>query len=220
MYDLCVGLGYHCESTHQIRRFTGDHRAHFFDWLDLELASVIEAVDADFRNVLRPGLSEPFDDGTCVLDRGSDIRFFHEFHAHADGGRLTRSDVERQLSSVQAKFAHLATRWRAMVASDAHVLYIHHDAFDEADAADLRRLRASLAAQRPGHRFGILWVRRTPPSPREAGSLPDGVTWATTPLVPDRWQGDDGAWDRVLTRLPLARRRTGAPPELPATHTG
>ncbi|MFD8435761.1 hypothetical protein ACFV2I_11770 [Streptomyces microflavus] len=40
MYDVCVGLGYHCESTYQLRRITGVGRAHFFDWLDLDLVAV------------------------------------------------------------------------------------------------------------------------------------------------------------------------------------
>ncbi|MFJ3184543.1 papain-like cysteine peptidase [Streptomyces halstedii] len=211
MYDLCVGLGYHCESTHQIRRITGETRAHFFDWLDLELASVIEALDADFHNVLRPGRSEPFDNGTCVLDRGSDIRFFHEFRAEVTPGPLTQTDIDSQLGQVRAKFSHLAERWRAMVASDAHVLYVHHDAFDEADADDLRRLRATLAGQRPGHRFDILWLRRTPPPARAAGSLPDSVMWDTVPLLPDRWQGDDDAWDRALAPRFARRRQAGEP---------
>ncbi|MEV2245510.1 papain-like cysteine peptidase [Streptomyces sp. NPDC049970] len=209
MYDLCVGLGYHCESTHQIRRITGDSRAHFFDWLDLELASVVEAVETDFRHVLRPGLTDPFDGGSCAIDRGSDIRFFHEFRAEAPHGRLTQTDIDAQHPSVAAKFAHLAGRWRTMTASGARVLYVHHDAFDEADPGDMRHLAATLAAQHPGHRFDLLWLRRTPPA---AGFLPDGVTWDTVPLVPDRWQGDDRAWDRTLaTRLgrPGTPRPTG-----------
>ncbi|MEK8146014.1 papain-like cysteine peptidase [Streptomyces sp. M10(2022)] len=141
-----------------------------------------EALDASFRNVLQPGQSEPFDNGACALDRGSDIRFFHEFRASAPDGRLTQADIDRQLPDVAVKFAYLSQRWLAMVASDAHVLYVHHDAFDEADADDLRRLRATLAGQRPGHRFDLLWLRRTPPSPQAAGSLPDNIAWSTVPL--------------------------------------
>ncbi|MEV6121257.1 papain-like cysteine peptidase [Streptomyces sp. NPDC052077] len=212
MYDLCVGLGYHCESTHQIRRITGEDRAHYFDWLDLELASVIETLEADFANVLRPGLSEPFSDGACALDRGSDIRFFHEFRADADapGGLLTQDAIDRQLPRVRAKFDFLAERWRATSASAARVLYVHHDAFDESDTDDLLRLRAALSRSHPGHRFGLLWLRRTPPPPRSAARLPDGIRWDTVEPVPGRWEGDDAGWDRALAPFPL-RRRAPAP---------
>ncbi|NJQ04652.1 DUF1796 family putative cysteine peptidase [Streptomyces lonarensis] len=201
-FDSCVGLGYHCEVTHQLRRVTGDERAAFFDWLDLELASVVEAIDTDFREVLRPGAVEPFSDGLCALDRGSDIRFFHDF-APGEPGRLTREDIEEQLPAVRAKFRHLADRFRARAASSARVLYIHHDAFDESAADDLRRLRATLAAAHPGHRFALLWVRRTPPT--DGAALPPGIAWDTTPLVPGRWEGDDSAWDDVFDRLDPAR---------------
>ncbi|NJP68884.1 DUF1796 family putative cysteine peptidase [Streptomyces spiramenti] len=197
-FDVCVGLGYHCEVTHQLRRITGDERAAFFDWLDLELASVVETIDSDFREVLRPGAVEPFSDGHCALDRGSDIRFFHDF-APSASGRLSAADIEKQLPQIRVKFEHLAERFRARAASPDRVLYVHHDAFDESEARDLRRLRATIAAAHPHHRFALLWVRRTPP--RDAGTLPPGVGWDTTPLVPGRWQGDDAAWDGVFRRL-------------------
>ncbi|MFI1398283.1 papain-like cysteine peptidase [Streptomyces sp. NPDC020681] len=198
MYDVCVGLGYHCESTYQIRRITGSDRAHFFDWLDLEFESVLETIAADFGNVLRPGLTEPFSDGACALDRGSDIRFFHEFHSF-DGGPLTAEDIRRQLPAVRAKFDHLASRWRALTASTERVLYVHHDAFDELSAADLKRLRGLLTALYPAHRCALLWLRRTPPA--DADSLPPGIAWGTVAGVPGRWEGDDEAWDTAFASL-------------------
>ncbi|NJQ15866.1 DUF1796 family putative cysteine peptidase [Streptomyces bohaiensis] len=201
-FDACVGLGYHCEVTHQLRRVTGDEHAAFFDWLDLELASVIEAIDSDFRDVLLPGAVEPFSDGLCALDRGSDIRFFHDFVARTPG-RLSAAEIADQLPAVRAKYEHLAERFRTRAASRARVLYVHHDAFDESGAADLRRLRATIATTHPGHRFAVLWVRRTPPADRTA--LPPGIVWDTAPLVPGRWQGDDAAWDGLFRRLDPAR---------------
>ncbi|WP_037801990.1 DUF1796 family putative cysteine peptidase, partial [Streptomyces sp. NRRL F-5135] len=195
MYDRCVGLGYHCESTHQIRRITGDDRAHFFDWLDLEFESVVETIAGDFSGVLRPGMVEPFSDGHCALDRGTDIRFFHDFRP-SSGRALSQSDIDSQLPAVRAKFVALADRWRGLADSPARVLYVHHDAFDEVTAADLRRLRLVIATAHPGHRFDLLWLRRTPPVDAEA--LGPGITWGTVAEVPGRWQGDDAAWDAVF----------------------
>ncbi|MEV4613709.1 papain-like cysteine peptidase [Kitasatospora sp. NPDC049258] len=198
MYQHCVGLGYHCESTYQLRRITGSDRAHFFDWLDLDFESVLEAVATDFRTVLRPGLVEPFDDGRCALDRGSDIRFFHDFHPAAPGP-LTQADIDRELPVVRAKYQALAERWRALSSSADRVLYVHHDAFDELAAADLRRLRATLAAEHPGHRFALLWLRRT--APEDADRLPPGIAWGTVAAAPGRWEGDDDQWDAAFAAL-------------------
>ncbi|MET9605000.1 DUF1796 family putative cysteine peptidase [Streptomyces sp. NPDC006512] len=198
MYDVCVGLGYHCESTHQIRRITGDERAHFFDWLDLDFDSVYDTLATDFREVLRPGLTEPFGNSTCALDTGSRIRFFHDFHT-PDGGPLTAHDIADQFPAVRAKFEHLAERWRRLTASPTRVLYVHHDAFDEREAADLARLHALLRDRHPGHRFALLWLRRTLPG--DTAALPPGVRWGTVAARPGRWQGDDAQWDAAFAAL-------------------
>ncbi|WP_228989135.1 DUF1796 family putative cysteine peptidase [Streptomyces sp. DH8] len=208
MYDVCVGLGYHCESTHQLRRVTGAERAHFFDWLDLDLAAVRETIAADFANVLRPGLCEPFSDGACVRDRGSNIRFFHDFRA-PDGAPLTPAVIAEQFDAVRAKFDHLATRWRALTASRSRVLYVHQDAFDESGAPELTALHALLRARYPDHAFDLLWLRRTPPP--DAAALPPGVLWGTVPLDPGRWEGDDAAWDRALAPLDIPRAAGAGP---------
>lgn len=200
-YDVCVGLGYHCETTYQLRRITGNDSAHFFDWLDLELESVIEAVADDFAHVLRPGQVEPFSDGLCALDRGSDIRFFHDFRP-AGGRLLTQHDIDEQLDAVRAKFTALAQRWRALATSSAHVLYVHHDAFDESTARDLNRLRQVIATAHPGQRFALLWLRRTPPA--DPALLSPGITWGTVAEDPDRWEGDDAQWDEVFGAVRLS----------------
>ncbi|MFF1418724.1 papain-like cysteine peptidase [Streptomyces sp. NPDC058280] len=210
MYDSCVGLGYHCESTHQIRRITGDDRAHFFDWLDLDFESVVETIAGDFADVLRPGMVEPFSDGLCALDRGSDIRFFHDFRPTA-GSTLGQRDIDRQLPDVRAKFQALAGRWRTLAQSSARVLYVHHDAFDEVTAADLRRLRLVIATAHPGHRFDLLWLRRTPPG--DGHTLGPGIRWGTVAAAPGRWQGDDAQWNAAFRDV----RFTDAPRLRPAT---
>ncbi|WP_330177465.1 papain-like cysteine peptidase [Streptomyces sp. NBC_01498] len=200
-YDVCVGLGYHCESTYQLRRITGNESAHFFDWLDLDAEAVMECVADDFAEVLRPGRVEPFSDGLCALDRGTDIRYFHDFRP-SDGHRLTQGDIDAQLDGVRAKFTALAARWRALAASPARVLYVHHDAFDECVARDLGRLRQVLATAHPRQRFSLLWLRRTPPP--DASALAPGIAWGTVAEAPGRWEGDDARWDEVFRAVPLS----------------
>lgn len=201
VYDVCVGLGYHCETTYQLRRVTGNESAHFFDWLDLDFDAVVEIIAEDFAHVLRPGQVEPFSDGLCALDRASDIRFFHDFRP-ADGHLLTQDDIDRQLDGVRAKFEALAERWRALAKSPAHVLYVHHDAFDESVARDLARLRHVIATAHPGQRFSLLWLRRTPPT--DAADLAPGISWGTVAEAPGRWEGDDAQWDAVFSAVQIS----------------
>ncbi|RKN05350.1 papain-like cysteine peptidase [Streptomyces radicis] len=196
-FDACVGLGYHCESTYQIRRITGEERAHVFDWLDLDLDAVIDAIAHDFRTVLGEGGPAVAPDGSHVVDRRARIRFYHDFHP-GPSGTLDAADVQRQLPGVRGKFAFLADRWRELAASRRRVLYVHQDIYDEATPADLARLREAIATRHPGHRFAVLWLRR---ARDPEGPPPPGVVGARVGLREGRWQGDDAAWDRAFAAL-------------------
>jgi hypothetical protein len=199
-FDLCVGLGQHCESTYQIRRILGQESAHFFDWLEIDLVSVRDAIATDFADVLHPGKLSLTTDGTGALDLGAGIEFYHEFHAQ-EGKDLTLDDIEVQLSTVREKYAFLADRWREMTASSARVLYVRQDANGVEKVADIRELRDTIADRYPGHDFAILWLGRTPPA--DLDHPPPGVAFREVPLLPDRWQGDDDAWDALFADLPM-----------------
>ncbi|MFF2964542.1 DUF1796 family putative cysteine peptidase [Streptomyces sp. NPDC057963] len=199
-FDLCVGLGQHCESTYQIRRITGQETAQFFDWLEIDLVFVRQALDTDFRGLLKPGRMALTTDGQGAIDLDASIELYHEFHAQP-GAELTLADVEEQLPAVREKLEFLAGRWRELVASPARVLYVRQDANGVETAADLERLQTTLRERYPGHDFAILWLRRT--APEELDKLPPGVACRELPLLEGRWQGDDRAWDEMFAALPV-----------------
>ncbi|EWM18767.1 DUF1796 family putative cysteine peptidase [Kutzneria sp. 744] len=199
-FDLCVGLGQHCESTYQIRRILGQDGAHFFDWLEIDLVYVRNAIATDFGEVLRSGRMALTSDGDGALDLHAGMEFYHEFHAE-EGQPLTVADIEAQLPKAQEKFAFLAERWREMTASSARVLYVRQDANGVEKVADIVELRDLIATRYPGHDFAILWLGRTPPA--DLDQLPPGIAFREVPLLPGRWQGDDEAWDALFADLPL-----------------
>ncbi|WP_089102029.1 DUF1796 family putative cysteine peptidase [Streptomyces hyaluromycini] len=200
LFDLCVGLGQHCESTYQIRRITGQETAHFFDWLEIDLIYVQQAFDNDFQGLLEPGRMALTTDGQGAMDLDAGIEFYHEFHARP-GAELTLADVEEQLAAVREKMEFLAGRWRELVASPARVLYVRQDANGVETAADLERLHTTLRDRHPGHDFAILWLRRA--APEDLDKLPPGVVYREIPLLEGRWQGDDRAWDTLFATLPV-----------------
>jgi hypothetical protein len=197
-YDLCVGLGQHCESTYQIRRITGQRHAHFFDWLEIDLEFVQKAIETDFRGLLLPGRMALTTDGPGALDLDAGIAFHHEFTARP-GADLTVADVEDQLPAVREKMAFLATRWRELAASRARVLYVRQNTKDVESVADVCLLRDTIADRYPGHDFAILWLCRS--LPEDVHKLPMGIAYREVGLVPGRWQGDDAAWDAVFGSL-------------------
>jgi hypothetical protein len=173
-----VGLGRHCESTFQLRRITADERANYFDWLDLDHHALVRVLEHDFEGFLRDGEVVPDDDGKCMLDQRSGVKYYHDF---APG---------RRLSDVQAKFTFLADRWRAMEASSEPIVYVLQDALDEMTPADAARVESVLRARRAA--FDFRWLRRTPPPPTK-------LRWSVISEVPGRWQGNDVQWDLVLS---------------------
>ena len=199
-FDLCVGLGQHCESTYQIRRITGQETAQFFDWLEIDLVFVRQALETNFRGLLKPGRMALTTDGQGAIDLDAGIEFYHEFHAHPDA-ELTLADIEEQLPAVRKKLEFLADRWRDLVASPARVLYVRQDANGVETAADLERLQTTLRERYPGHDFAILWLRRT--VPEDLDKLPKAVACREIPLLEGRWQGDDRAWDELFATLPV-----------------
>ncbi|MEV6284044.1 hypothetical protein [Kribbella sp. NPDC051770] len=168
-----VGLGRHCESTYQLRRITGVEQANYFDWLDLDHRALVGLLARDFDGVLLDVV--PDDEGQCALDRDTGVRYYHDFSS-ADA-------IAAELPAVREKYAFLAERWRAMVASGEQVVYVLQDALDEISVDDLQAVRAVLPS-----RAEVLWIRRTP--------LPGAVVITTQP---GRWEGDDRQWDQLLT---------------------
>lgn len=198
-FDVCVGLGQHCESTYQLRRILGQQSAQFFDWLEIDLVFVRDAIATDFADVLRPGRLALTTDGAGALDFGAGIEFYHEFTAR-DGAVLTVADIEAQRPAVREKYDFLARRWRELTASPQRVLYVRQDANGVEKVEDIRELRDLIADRYPGHDFAILWLGRTPPA--DLDTLPPDITFREIPLLPGRWQGDDDAWDAVFDVLP------------------
>jgi Putative papain-like cysteine peptidase (DUF1796) len=198
-HEFCLGLGQHCESTYQIRRITGQESAHFFDWLEIDLEFVQQAIETDFRGLLKPGRMTLTTDGAGAVDLDAGIEFYHEFAARPDAD-LTLADVEAQLPGVREKLAFLASRWREMVTSSARVLYVRQDANGVETVADICRLQDTLTDRYPGHEFAILWLGRAEPA--SVDKLPPGIAFREVGLVPGRWQGDDAAWDALFGSLP------------------
>jgi hypothetical protein len=200
-FDVCVSLGRHCESTYQVRRITGTSAPTS----STDCSAVAGALDGDFAGVLQPGSLIPDDEGRCAWDRQSGIRFYHDFLASDPRSGLTEADIAAQFPRVREKFHHLADRWRELAESPRRVLFVHHDALAEADAAlaAVARLHAVLGRSRPPDRFRLLWLRPSPPA--DAAALPDGVAWSAISPLPGRWQGDDTQWDALFATLARSR---------------
>ncbi len=190
-YDDIVSLGRHCQPAYQIRRLTGVEAAGIFDWIyttDDGLVRLIESGLAGFF-----ALGELAVGGHGVVEDGrTSTRFMHEFPPG--------SDIAAQHAVHAGRFAMLAERWRALLASDRRALFVRVPSDPEADGrAVAERLRAAIARQAPRLRFTILVLSDNPA---------DDAPWGQKGVLnhhlrqpePYDWRGDDAVWAALLTQ--------------------
>lgn len=183
-----VSLGRGCQPAHQIRRILGITSAQVFDWIittDEGLVSLIENQLEGFFARERLGAGPK---GT-VVDLPSGTRFLHEFPKG--------SDLDAQHAEHQGRYAMLVQRWRALLQSDQHVLFVRQHGWDPEPRTAAARLRQALRRQAPGLRFTLLYLTNAPGDDASWGEAGIINRYLVQP-VPYHWTGDDAAWERIL----------------------
>lgn len=188
MYGHVVSVGGDCQPAHQIRRITGRHEAHVFDWLLLDAAGAARLIACDFEGWLAPETlslhSQPFGH---VHDAAYGVRFLHDFPL--DAGFMAHA------GAVRGKYMALAERWRMLMASEAAVLFVWHGPEGREAVAALANALRDARAGRP---FRLLALRS---DIAEADwQLPDVTNRFLAQPASASWTGDDAAWDGMFGR--------------------
>ncbi len=190
MYGHVVGVGGDCQPAYQIRRITGRHEAHVFDWLLLGARSAARLIANDFEGWLAPQTlslqSTPF---AHVREAAYGVRFLHDFPL--DPGFMAHA------GAVRSKYLALAERWRMLLASEAAVLFVWHGCEGREAVAVLAD---ALRGARAGRPFRLLALRT---DLAEADwALPDVSNRFLAQPACAPWSGDDAAWDGLFGRGP------------------
>ena len=192
-YDHIISLGRACQPRYQLRRIRGLADAGVFDW--------IITPDPGLRACIASGLAGFFDpaylrrgpDGV-VQDIRHDIRFLHEFPPG--------SPVEAGLAAHGARYAAQVRRWQALMASDRRVLFVRQHGWDADIAGTAALLSDTLATVAPALDFDLLYL--TDPALHDPDHQAPRTRFHPLPQsATDRWEGDDTAWDRILTGVQL-----------------
>lgn len=186
MFGHAVSVGGDCQPAHQIRRITGRHEAHVFDWLLVRADGVARLIDSGFDGWLQTGaLSLETQPYAHIRDAAHNVHFLHDFPLEPG----FEADADR----VRAKYGVLVQRWHLLLASEAAVLFVWKgDEGRDAVAPIARALRRARGA-RP---FRLLALRS---DVQEADWQLPGVTnrFLRQP-APCDWTGDDAAWDDLF----------------------
>ena len=197
-YDQVVSLGRGCQPAHQIRRILQTDAAHIFDW--------IVTTDHGLATLIASDLDGFFDRGGlvmgpegCIVDRVTETQFLHEFPE--------ASDFETQYATHQGRFAMLAERWRALLASTQAVLFVRQHGWEPVARTSALRLRDAIRRRAPRLRFAILYLTS---EASEHWGEPQIINRHLPQPAPYDWRGDDAAWERLL-----AEALASAPPSQP-----
>jgi len=191
-YDQVVSLGRACQPAYQLRRLTGVKTAHVFDWIITPDKGLLRWLETDLDQFFaRDRLT--VDQRSVVIDQPTETQFLHEFPPGAD--------FEKAYEENAGRFAMLVERWRNLLASDQHVLFVRQHGWSNDARAAALRLRDTIAAQAPRLRFKLLYL-----TPDEQGD------WREQGIInrflrqpePYEWTGDDDAWGEVLGCPPPA----------------
>lgn len=208
-----ISLGTLCQVAHQIRRFTREDSAFFFDWLYCR-GDLWQALLRDESVLLQPGNWHIDDQGIRVVDGGSGLRFLHDF-SKLPGTELAvdESKVAAELPAVRSKYRYLRDKTlRAITESVNCCLFRWEEIESPGQAADLAaEIAAFYGRLNPNIRVIIV-------SPVAAEEAFGARHLFLKGVKTDQWQGDDAAWDRIFEMTLLwfrlqsvrARRRPDA----------
>lgn len=190
MFGHVVSVGGDCQPAHQIRRITGLHHAHVFDWLLVRADGVAALLESDFAEWLAPDTlfleAEPY---AHVRDARYGVQFLHDF--------ALQPDFLRGLPQVRAKYEALVQRWRQLMDADAAVLFVWKG--DEGAPAVARIARALQRARggRPSHLLALRSDVEEAP-----WQLPGISNRFMRQPEPYAWTGEDAAWDALFESGP------------------
>ncbi|MEI6372420.1 MAG: DUF1796 family putative cysteine peptidase [Actinomycetes bacterium] len=195
-FDRVVGLGYSCQTAHQIRRITGDETAYPLDWVVTYNTGLLTCIANDFDGFFDVEQLHRPTDGASVTHAVTDMEFPHEFSADAD--------VVAEHANHAGRYAAVGRRWVDLMDGTDSLLFVREDRSTEDIPRAAEALRVALAARLTHQRFHLLYLTNRPADAADWGL--DGITNGyLSQLDPYEWQGDDRQWTRLLADFDIPR---------------
>lgn len=183
-----LSFGANCQPAYQLRRITGQTEAYFFDWLVTHHDALIKVLTHGPDRLLER--SELVNNGKTVLDDSTGLRFYAHDFSNTNG--IISPGFTTELASVRDKYMRRWQRTLELIRSCPNLcivrLYLHCS--DEEIRQQTTEIEGVVQQLSPTGAVSFLWVTTN------ASPLPNSASVATTP---ERWQGDDMSWDRIIT---------------------
>jgi len=198
-YDRIISVGCLCHVAYQIRRFTGDTTAFFFDWLYTPFEGLLQALENDFTGAFqRENLVFAHDDlsiNRTVRDSKTGFDLFHYLPKDVDGG-VKVNVLDAEFPQLKARFEYLSSRWLRTM-NGARILFVRQVA-ERRPEPSVKALAEVLSRKYPTLDFDILAVTMTDTGHTKFSVDPDTPRILSAQVKKDKWPGDSVSWDAAF----------------------
>ncbi len=189
-----ISLGRDCQAAHQIRRFTGNEKASYFDWLGTPHDAMISTLRRNFAGCFERKNLMLSSDTETVIDTFTGISYRHSFPRLPGSRTIDAEAIDRNYVSQAEKMHYLASRWREN-AANTPILFVRKAVADEEQALELgNALRENLAHEE----FLLLFLVPLLPPRQTAYPHIRFAFESDDNRLSEQWQGSDLFWDRLL----------------------
>lgn len=114
-------LGEFCATAYQIRRYTGNQNAFFFDWL-ITHSDYFRSISLEIDTFFKSENWDIVDGGIRLRDLATGLLYQHEFPAK--DGQIEATLAEGHMDSARSKFEHLKEKTLSSMRNDDECLLI------------------------------------------------------------------------------------------------
>ena len=194
-FTRMVALGRSCQCPHQVRRFTKNKSAAYFDYLGTPLKGLVEVLKRNFVDCFDRESLVVSQDGLTVHHRVLQLSYRHLFSRIEGTERVDPEAVDREFPEKRERMAYLARKWFEEVRKE-RILFVRHDDLSREDAL---LLYETLRRHSEEGRYALLVI------------MPPGESWESNhpaifcesgipPSGPNNWKGNNDLWNRVLEK--------------------
>jgi hypothetical protein len=195
-YERIISLGRHCQTAYQIRRFTGDETAFYFDWVGTPHRGLIQVLGKEFKGSFQRENLLLTEDDTNVVDQSNGLRYRHSFSKIPGQKRIDPNSIAQEFDEEQRKYDFLICRWRSTINTQS-VIFVRQDTPSVDEAIELYNV---LARQTGSNRIGLLFV--IPPKHELFVEHPSIYVerGGMLPSSQADWKGIDWVWEEILSK--------------------
>lgn len=214
-FDHIIGMGGHCQTAFQIRRYFDLDRAYPFDWWVTPTIGLVELLETGFEDIFREDYIKIVQEttGPAVTCSRYHLMHYHDFDEAKINDAFSPYLVRQLCERNNSKFAYLITR---LLNLSGDVLFIRHangwtefdDRVCQFDPSLIQRFQVAINKLLPNVNVTLLILNDFNSEQGLDGQYTD---WLYTSVVDAHgetgWSGSDKGWDDLFNHHKIRLRK-------------